>query len=399
MVRKHILEKLADVNPDAEIWWDSSPLIYESWSESMVKNAPVDRAEKVKEQLNRFYDPRNTKTTIFRGVTTNPPLSLDVMKALPDFCNELIDGIVDKNPGIDKETLFLMVYKEIIQRGAKMFLEVFERSNYKYGYISGQLDPRLITDVEKMVSMAEELSALSPNVMIKVPGTKEGYEVVKILTSKGISTNNTLSFVIPQFITCANAVREGIAIAKKNGVDLTRWRSIITAMSTRYGTLGNLKKEAEDRGIELSEGDIRLAEIAIFKKAYHLIKERGYPSKMLLCSIRVSPIINGEKHIWHLEKIAGANIVYTCPPKFIAQLFEMPDDFELRSQIDEPIPESVMEKLMRIPYFEKGFMEDGLTPEKFNTHPALVATANEHCESTQEMINFVDQRLRKAMGK
>ena len=27
----HPLEQLAATNPDAEIWWDSSPLIYPSW--------------------------------------------------------------------------------------------------------------------------------------------------------------------------------------------------------------------------------------------------------------------------------------------------------------------------------------------------------------------------------
>ena len=48
------------------------------------------------------------------------------------------------------------------------------------------------------LAQALELANLSPNVMIKVPGSKEGYEVLKFLTSRGISTNNTLTFVLPQ---------------------------------------------------------------------------------------------------------------------------------------------------------------------------------------------------------
>ena len=29
----HILEKLAATNPECEIWWDSSPLVYAGWKE------------------------------------------------------------------------------------------------------------------------------------------------------------------------------------------------------------------------------------------------------------------------------------------------------------------------------------------------------------------------------
>ena len=37
---QNILERLAATNPDAEIWWDSSPLIYPSWKEETLAKAP-----------------------------------------------------------------------------------------------------------------------------------------------------------------------------------------------------------------------------------------------------------------------------------------------------------------------------------------------------------------------
>jgi transaldolase len=291
-----------------------------------------------------------------------------------------------------------MTYKEIIQRGARMYLGVFQRSQYRYGYLSGQVDPRALTDKEKMISQALELASLSPNVMIKVPGSKEGYEVIKFLTSKGISTNNTLTFVLPQLMACAKAVKEGLAIARQNGVDLTRWRSVITHMAARYGDLGDLRKEAESLEIDLSEADIRWAELAIFKKTYHLLKEGNYPSKMLICSMRISPIMNGKRHCWHLEKLAGGDIVFTCPPSFIEGVFEFLDETEFRPQIDEGVPKTVLDKLLRIPYFEKAYHEDGLTPDEFNTHPVLVATAIEFSKATEGIVNFVAKRLAAKCG-
>jgi transaldolase len=397
-MKKSPLERLMETHPRLEIWWDSSPLIYSTWAEGLLKKRPPERAGELREQLRRLYDPAHPEMALFRGVTTNPPLSLQVIKTRESYVAQIVDDLIDKNPCVDKEALFWMTYKEIVRRGAEMYLGVFQRSHYQYGYLSGQVDPRVLTDKEKMIAQAQELARLSPNVMIKIPGSKEGYEVIKVLTSKGISTNNTLTFILPQLMACAKAVKEGLEIAKRNGVDLTRWRSVITHMTARYGDLGDLKKEAEKLGIDLSEADVRWAEIAIFKKAYHLLKEGGYPSKMLICSMRISPVMNDKKHCWHLEKLAGGDIVFTCPPSFIEAVFESLDGTEFRPQIDEEVPQTVLDKLLRIPYFEKAYQEEGLTPDEFNTHPAMMATAMEFSKATEGMVDFVAKRLAVKCG-
>jgi transaldolase len=397
-MKKSPLERLMETHTGLEIWWDSSPLIYSTWSEELLKKASQDRVGALRERLKRFYDPEHPEMALFRGVTTNPPLSLQVIKMREPFVAQIVDYLIEKNPCVDKETLFWETYKEIVRRGAEMYLGVFRKSQYRYGYLSGQVDPRVLTDKEKMIAQALELASLSPNVMIKVPGSKEGYEVIKLLTSKGISTNNTLTFVLPQLMACAKAVKEGLEIATRNGVDLSRWRSVITHMAARYGDLGDLRKESESLKIDLSEADTRWAELAIFKKAYRLVKERGYPSKMLICSMRISPIMNGKKHCWHLEKLAGGDIVFTCPPSFIEGVMDSLDGIEFRSQIDEEVPKAVLDKLLRIPYFEKAYHEDGLTPDEFNTHPALMATASEFSKATEGMVDFVAKRLAAKCG-
>ena len=397
-MKKSPLERLMETHPGLEIWWDSSPLIYSAWAEGLVKKMPPDRAKDLQGQLKRLYDPEHPEESLFRGVTTNPPLSLGVIKTRESLVTQIVDDLIEKNPCVDKENLFWLTYKEIVRRGAEMYRGVFERSRYRYGYLSGQVDPRVLTNKEKMIAQALELASLSPNVMIKVPGTKEGYEVIKVLTSKGIATNNTLTFVLPQLMACARAVKEGLEIAKRDGVDLTRWRSVITHMTARYGDLGDLKKEADQLGIELTEVDVRWAELAIFKKAYRLVREGNYASKMLICSMRISPILNGKKHCWHLEKLAGGDIVITCPPSFIEGVFEFLDGTEFRPLIDEEVPKSVVDKLLRIPYFDRAYREDGYTLDEFNSHPALVATAVEFSKATEGMVDFVARRLAVKCG-
>jgi transaldolase len=242
-----------------------------------------------------------------------------------------------------------------------------------------------------MLKQAAELAAINPNVMVKVPGTKEGYEVIEELTSRGIATNNTLTFVLPQLMDCAKSVKKGLEKAKANHVDLSRWRSVITHMEARYGDLGGLRDFGREKGIELSEGDIRLAELAIFKKAYRLLKENNYPSKLLSCSLRVGPTVDGALRLWHLEEKAGANIVVTCPPSFIDEVIHFPGQEKIiftKDRIDHEIPKDVLDKLLRIPYFERAYAEDGYARDEYNAHPSLVKTAQQFSKATDDMVEF-----------
>jgi transaldolase len=168
-------------------------------------------------------------------------------------------------------------------------------------------------------------------------------------------------------------------------------------MEARYGDLGGLREFGAEKGIELSEGDVRLAELAIFKKAYRTVKERGYQSKMLSCSLRLGPTIDGKQQIWHLEEKAGASIVVTCPPSLIDEVinFPHPDDIVFQeNRIDVDPPKEVMDKLLRIPYFERAYDEDGYTREEYNTHPALVKTHAAFSKATNEMVAFADSCLK-----
>jgi transaldolase len=398
---KNVLEKLQEANGAAEIWWDSSPLIYDNWAKGVLAKASDGKRAAWREQLKRLFDPERSGETLFRGVTTNPPLSLGAIKDNPGFWADYIKNLIRENPGKGVEEIFWMTYKEIVRRGAQLFMPVWEKSKHVYGYLSGQVDPRDCYYSDRMLQQALDIAQISPNIMVKVPGTCEGYEVIEQLTAKGIATNNTLSFTVPQFLACMDAVNKGLEKAKKEKVDLSRWRSVITHMSARFGTLGDLKAQAEARGIELSEVDIRWAELSIFKRAYQIIQEKRHPSKMLMCSMRISPPMNdGTQASWHIEKIAGSDVVYTCPPGYILELMGVEDQLKPFSPeaIHEPPPKTILEKLMRLPYFVQAYEPDGMSRKEFNRQGALVATAAEFTKATRTTVDFVAQQF-QALGK
>jgi transaldolase len=391
MRENNLLEELVQVSPGMEIWWDSSPVIFENWCRKLLAKADAGDQQTLKRQFARMNHIEKPEESLFRGVTTNPALSLQAIKDDEPYWKEITYDMIRNHPGIDKESLFWILYKEIVKRGSDMLLPLFEKTRFREGYLSGQVDPRDSLSKEKMLKQAAELAAINPNVMVKVPGTKEGYEVIEELTSRGIATNNTLSFVLPQLMDCAKSVQRGLEKAKANHVDLSRWRSVITHMEARYGDLGGLRDFGREKGIELSEGDVRLAELAIFKKAYRLLKEHNYPSKLLSCSLRVGPIVDGVLRLWHLEEKAGANIVVTCPPTFIDEVIHFPGQEKIvfiKDRIDHEIPKDVLDKLLRIPYFERAYAEDGYARNEYNAHPSLVKTAQQFSKATDDMVEF-----------
>jgi len=396
MQERNLLEDLVAVSPGMEIWWDSSPVIFGNWCKKMLAKASAGDQDNLKRQFKRMYDTDDPAGQLFRGVTTNPPLSLAAIKDDLARWQKVSEQILKENDGLGTEGLFWLLYKEVIKQGSDMFLPLFEASGYKEGFLSGQVDPRSSFDKDAMLKQAAEIHAINPNVMVKVPGTAVGYEVIEELTSRGIATNNTLTFVLPQLMDCAKSVKRGLEKAKANGVDLSKWRSVITHMEARYGDLGGLREAGKEKGIELSEGDVRLAELAIFKKAYRLVKEGGYQSKMLSCSLRVGPTVDGKPRIWHLEEKAGGDVIVTCPPSLIDEVINFPDPEDIKFQagrIDVDPPKEVMDKLMRIPYFERAYEEDGYTRDEYNTHPALVKTAEAFSKATNEMVAFAGSCL------
>jgi len=54
MTNKSVVERLAELNPETEIWWDSSPLVYSNWKQKMLSKAKAEESESILTPENRF---------------------------------------------------------------------------------------------------------------------------------------------------------------------------------------------------------------------------------------------------------------------------------------------------------------------------------------------------------
>lgn len=72
--------------------------------------------------------------------------------------------------------------------------------------VDGPISAEVIAlDTAGMLAEAVELAKIAPNIVIKIPLTKDGLAAVKILSQKGIKTNVTLCFSPSQALLVAKA--------------------------------------------------------------------------------------------------------------------------------------------------------------------------------------------------
>lgn len=72
--------------------------------------------------------------------------------------------------------------------------------------VDGPISAEVIsTDYEGIIREGEELAALHPNIVVKVPMIKDGIKAIKYFSSKGIKTNCTLIFSAGQALLAAKA--------------------------------------------------------------------------------------------------------------------------------------------------------------------------------------------------
>ncbi len=91
----------------------------------------------------------------------------------------------------------------LIAKSGRNFREVIEEITR---IVDGPISAEVVAlDHEGMIREAEELAAIHPNIVVKIPMTAEGLKAVKALSGKGIRTNVTLIFSPLQALLAAKA--------------------------------------------------------------------------------------------------------------------------------------------------------------------------------------------------
>lgn len=89
---------------------------------------------------------------------------------------------------------------------AKEGVDFHERIREICNVVEGPVSAEVISlEADKMIEEGKELAKIAPNVVVKVPMTKEGLKAVKAFSDLGIRTNVTLVFSAVQALLAARA--------------------------------------------------------------------------------------------------------------------------------------------------------------------------------------------------
>jgi hypothetical protein len=147
---------------------------------------------------------RLTNQDAVGGLTSNPTIFGRAIAGSTDY-DEAIKKLVASNPS--PREVFYQLALEDVAMAADVFRGLYDRTEGKDGFVSFELEPSLAHDTEGSIKAAQQLvqRIARPNVMIKVPGTREGVPAVEQLTAAGINVNITLLFSIGMYERFARA--------------------------------------------------------------------------------------------------------------------------------------------------------------------------------------------------
>jgi transaldolase len=273
-------------------------------------------------ELKKFIDADGLK-----GVTSNPAIFDKAIAGSADY-----DADIRKmaQAGKSVQEIYQTLTVADVGSAADIFRPVHDRVDGKDGFVSLEVNPHLAHDTDGTIAEARRLwQALSrPNVLIKVPATKEGLPAIRQLISEGINVNVTLLFGLPRYKEVAEAYISGLEVRAGKGQPLDRLASVASFFLSRIDVLLDPKLEKiaaaggpNAQGAQELQGQIAIASAKIAYTIYQeiyggerwkkLAGRGGRPQRLLWASTSTkNPAYPDTKYV---EPLIGPETVNTLP--------------------------------------------------------------------------------------
>lgn len=287
------------------------------------------------------------------GVTSNPSIFQKSISGSRDY-DESILRLLEEGVRDEKE-LFLGLAMEDVSRAAQLFWPVYLRSGGLDGFISIEVSPDLAHDTGKTVAEAKRLfSAIGrKNILIKVPGTREGLPAIEELTGEGVNVNVTLLFSARRYEEVAGAYLRGLERRLRGGSPIDEVVSVASFFVSRVDTLvdklleARLLSTASEQEREKIKSLMGKAAVANAKLAYKKYREIFFQEKRFpaLPKARIQRILWGStgtknpaySDVKYVDELIGRDSINTLPE---ATLKAYLDHGQTRLTIDRGVGEA-----------------------------------------------------------
>ena len=171
------------------------------------------------------------------GLTSNPTIFDHAIKNSSAYDAAIRAGLAQ---GKSAEAIFFDLALEDLTQAADLFRPIYDRTNGVDGWVSLEVSPLLAYDAKSTLAAAKELHARAgrPNLLIKIPGTKEGLPAIEEAIFAGVPVNVTLLFCREHYVAAAEAFLRGIerrieaglhpVVGSVASVFISRWDAAVT---------------------------------------------------------------------------------------------------------------------------------------------------------------------------
>lgn len=311
------------------------------------------------------------------GATCNPVIALTAIKANLAQWQPKLAAIAQAHPSATESEIGWKAVEQLSIDAAKLLEPIFLARGGRDGRLSIQTDPRLIRDIDALVEQAVYFSQLAPNIIVKIPATKNGIVAIEEATFRGVSINVTVSFTVSQALAAAQAIERGLDRRTAAGLEMREFGSVVTIMGGRLDDW--LKYCANRDRVLIDPGYLEWAGVATLKKAHHLFVERGYRSRILSAAFR---------NFMQWSELVGGDLVVS--PPFDWQLRINENALPVENRIDIPVDPKIIDVLRaRLPEFRLAYDVDGLAIDEFDSFGPTRRTLRQFLEANAELDALV----------
>ena len=143
------------------------------------------------------------------GLTSNPTIFDHAIKNSAAYDDSIRKKFKE---GKSAEELFFELALEDLIQAADLFRPIYDRTNGVDGWVSLEVSPVLAYETTKTLAAAKSLHARAkrPNLLIKIPGTREGLPAIEEAIFAGVPVNVTLLFSREHYVAAAEAFLRGV---------------------------------------------------------------------------------------------------------------------------------------------------------------------------------------------
>ncbi len=185
-----------------------------------------------------------------RGQTSNPSIFKQSISASNDYDQRILEL---NEAGKSTFEIYDELTIKDVSDAADMFRGVYDQTKGLDGYVSLEINPLLANEVDAQYNEGVRLwkKLNRPNVMIKVPATKKGCEVVAKLIGDGVNVNVTLIFSAEQYAQVVWAYFKGLKALALKGGDLSKVRSVASVFVSRLDATIDKMLDEKQQGSSL----------------------------------------------------------------------------------------------------------------------------------------------------